>query len=415
MKQISEEQVEKLLHDLPKKQLIQFVIFCMDRTIVLYKQMEELKGKLPPSQRYESISPIVDFIRNDIYSADEKEIRAQIRKCNSKMDYLIKLDEGSLGTVCFIQSLANIMTYCLKDDICNMLAYMHSNLEVINQFKSDEYIRTINADALDDELQTFLKPLFQQELQLEHQTIEMLKSTVTQHEGESIVLKSKTNDLPSKREAKKNIKKLKAKDFMLQIDPQNDILKIGFGECFCKCGQNICVSEEFSGGEKHKIENLQIDDTKKTVEFDAYFKGTDTHFIVKEVYNGTIDIMNFIRLYNENPFPVYSEYKDKVSISIDKEGFNILLENGTHENRVYIYNTKRGLFFEIYRPEPGGRYSLKSCKVNGNRFYIEHESIDLYSNEDFGNTNYTWEFDVHPKMLDLVLKILTRIVNNIQQ
>lgn len=82
MKQISEEQVEKLLHDLPKKQLIQFAISCMDRTIVLYKQMEELKGKHPPSQRYESISPIVDFIRNDLYSADKKEIRAQIRKCN---------------------------------------------------------------------------------------------------------------------------------------------------------------------------------------------------------------------------------------------------------------------------------------------------------------------------------------------
>ena len=44
---MTEKQIESLLKNLSKQQLILFGIACVERNIPLYKAMEDCKGKLP--------------------------------------------------------------------------------------------------------------------------------------------------------------------------------------------------------------------------------------------------------------------------------------------------------------------------------------------------------------------------------
>jgi hypothetical protein len=207
------------------------------------------------------------------------------------------------------------------------------------------------------------------------------------------------------------VKKIKAKDFMLQLRPEDKSLKIGFGEYFYEQDQEISITEEFSLRILRKIENLQIDDKKKTAEFDSLFKGAQTHFVIKEVYEGTLNIMKFIKSYNEKPFPIKSQYEDEISIVIDKEGYNLSLRKPNCENSIYLFNTNKGSFFQIYFPEPPLRFMMKSCEVTGRGLYIQHDTLDLYSNERTEKTEFNWDFDIQPEMRELIIEFMKIALN----
>lgn len=204
-----------------------------------------------------------------------------------------------------------------------------------------------------------------------------------------------------------NVEKLKAKEFIFDINAKSGYFKIGFGKYFCGKNQKITISDESNLKKTHEIENLKIDNIKKTAEFYTYIEETNTHFVIKEVFSKTLDIMNFIKSYNENPFPIYFNDKDEISIMIDKDGFHILLEKANYEKRIYLSSSKIGPYLLIYHPKPAMRFAMKSCKVTEKGLCIEHDSVDLYNNMDTNKTIYNWDFNLQPEMLDLI----TRFIN----
>lgn len=178
---MTEKEIKTILLSLSKRQLMQFALSCIDRTIGLYKQMEEYIGKLPESKNYNSVISILEFVRNDIYSASKEEVKVRIKKCNKILDYLTDLEDW-FAIICVTESLVDIMTYYQRENIDNIFSCIENNLEAINQLKSDEYVHTVNADASNEELEVYLTPFFGLELQIEYQIIEMIKNNVSQRE-----------------------------------------------------------------------------------------------------------------------------------------------------------------------------------------------------------------------------------------
>lgn len=401
-KNITEKQVEELLKTLPKKQLIQFGISCVERNIGLYKTMEEKIGKLPKSKSYEALVAIVDFIKNDIYSADKTKIKGELKKCDRIADYLDEeLDDFTM--VCLVGMISSILSFYLSEEVEDIIVCMADSLEIINQLKSDEYTKTVNPDADDNELSEYLTSYFNEELQLEYDTIMQLKKNTPKEEAQPLQPnKPKRN---TARE-KSSIKKMAAKNFKLQLNPESNILKIGFGMYFYANAGQIKMSDEFTVVNLSKIENLQIDENKRTVEFDSVFKKVQTHFIVKEAYKGTLEIMKFISMYNEKPFKLNPKYKDDVGIEIDKDGYNISLSRPGCEKSIYLYSTKKGNFFQIYFPEPIKRFGMKSYNIDQNGLGIQHDDIDLSSNETTNSTGYSWSFDIQPEIKELMIRFI---------
>jgi hypothetical protein len=199
-------------------------------------------------------------------------------------------------------------------------------------------------------------------------------------------------------------KNIKAKNFRLQLYPKDKLLKIGFGEYFYQRKNSILISEEFVQEKLKKINDLQVNDKKRNSEFNAIFKNADTHFLIKEVYRGTLDIMNFIKTYNENPFQINPKYTNEVAIVIDSGGYYISLRT-TQKNykSIYLFSNKNGYFFQIYNPKPIRRYTMKSCELNHNELFVIHDGFDLYTNEQTKESEYRWSFDIQPELLDLMV------------
>jgi len=402
---MTEKQIEGLIRTLSKKQLMQFGISCVERNIHLYKKMEDNEGKLPKSKNYEVIVSIVDFIKNEIDAADKTQIKAQLKKCERIGDYLSdELDEFAM--VCFVGMIENILSFHLKEDVENIVSCVENCLEIINQVKSDEYCTTINPDADDKELRKYLDAYFEQELKLEYDIIEQIKKNIPASESDFIKPKQSSKAMSKKSEEQVAVKKLKAKDFMLNFDAVSKRLKIGFGEYFYNQKGQIKISKEFTPVNLTKIENLQINEEKRTVEFDAFFKKAQTHFIIKEVYAGTLGIMNFIQSYNENPFEINPEYKDEISVVIDKDGFNLSLSRPNCEKSVILFNTKKGVSFKVYFPGPAMRFDVQTYEIDDNVLSIKHDMTDLYSNKTVDNTEYYWAFDIQPEMKELIIRFI---------
>lgn len=403
-----EKKIEDSLKTLSKEQLMKFGLSCIERNLWLYKSMEEEAGKLPKSKSYEVVAGIVDFIRNNIESANKTEIRAQIKKCDRIGDYLAEEMED-FTTLCLISMIDCVLSFYLKEDIQNIILCSENCLEIINQTKSDVYVKQINADADDKELREYLEPLFEQELKTEYEIIEQIKRETP---GGSVPIQPKPELKKSKPKKPNDIKNLKAKDFMLQFDPKANILKIGFGVYFYANRGEIKVSEEFTRVNLKPIENLQINEQKRVVEFDTMFKGIKTHFIVKEVYCQTLDIMKFVQQYNENPFKADTRYKDEVAVTIDKDGSNISLGTAMHEKSILLFQNKKYFSLIRYSPDPSMRFNVDSCTIDEDRLSIKHNGLDLYTNEDSGNTEYEWILDVQPEIKDQLIHFIRIALDN---
>lgn len=208
-------------------------------------------------------------------------------------------------------------------------------------------------------------------------------------------------------------KRLKATDFLLKIMPEYQNLKIGFGEFFYEKEQEICLTEDFSSLKTlQKVENLEVDENKRIAVFDSFFKGMQTHFIVKEVYSKTLDVMKFVKSYNKTPFPIKSCYKDEASIVIDKDGFDLILRKPNCENAIHLFSMDEKIYFQISFPEPTMRFVMKSCDITLSDFYIEHESYDLIAKREIDRTIFRWNFDIQPELQDLFIYFMRLAIFN---
>ena len=386
---------------------MQFGILCVERHIGLYKKMEQKIGRLPKSKNYEALVSIVDFIKNDISSGDKGQIKAQQKKSDRICDYLDEELED-YAMLCLAVMIKNILTFYLKEDVEDIILCIENCLEIINQVKSEEYTNAINANADNEELSKYLDYYFEQELTWEYDTIEYLQRTINDESGP---LSSKKAVKATKKKGPTTIKRLKAKEFMLQFNPKAHILKIGFGQYFYAENNQIKMSEEFTVVNLTEVKNLHINEDKKTAEFDSIFKKIAIHFIIKEVYKGTLDIMKFIRSYNETPFQIDTKYKDEISIAIDKDGYNISLGKPDNKKSVYLYNTKKGFYFQIYMPEPIRRFKMKSYKLTETNLSIEYDGLELNSNETVDNCEYNWILDIQPEMRKLINQFIEIAMN----
>jgi len=212
---------------------------------------------------------------------------------------------------------------------------------------------------------------------LEYEIIEQIKKDIPKNEFETVLSSTKTK--PKKVKSQTNtVIKLKAKDFMLQFNPTSNILKIGFGQYFYVKKNQIKISEEFTGGKLSEIMNLQINEKKRTVELDAVFKKMQTHFNIKEMYEGTLDIMKFIQSYNKTPFTIDSKYKDEISVVIDKDGFNlsfcrpkrgksVFWNMGTHDENMIL----------------DGEEWIFEAVMNGRYHFITKNSSNVYDGKEY--------------------------------
>lgn len=200
---------------------------------------------------------------------------------------------------------------------------------------------------------------------------------------------------------------------MLKIMPEQQNLKIGFGEFFYEKDQEILLTEDFSSLKTlQKIENLKVDENKRIAVFDSLFKGIQTHFIVKEVYNETLNVMKFVKSYNETPFPIKSHYKDEISIVIDKDGFDLILRKPNCENAIHLFSMDEKIYFQISFPEPTVRFIMNSCDITLKEFYIEHENFDLITNKKMNRTIFRWNFDIQPELQDLFIYFMRLAISN---
>lgn len=207
------------------------------------------------------------------------------------------------------------------------------------------------------------------------------------------------------------IKRTKAKDFLLKIMPEYQNLKIGFGEYYYEKEQKICITEDFASlNTLRRIENLEIDEKKRIAMFNSFFKGIQTRFIIKEVYNETLNVMKFIQFYNKTPFPIKSQYKDEISIVISKDGFDVILRKPNCENAVHLFSADEKRYFQISFPEPAMRFMIKSCNVTEKALYVIHEPLDLFTKQKTDRTEFKWNFDIQPELSELFVGFIKIVV-----
>lgn len=190
-KKVTEKDIENLLKDLSKKQLIQFAVSCIERVVYIYEMIEKRKVEYPDNKGYNSICSILSFIKEDIAFFNEDEIVMHIYICNEIIGNLEDLDDDWFPVICIIQSIIDVLNFCIHEDVYNIFSCVENNLEIINQLKSDEYVNTINSEATDDEMQNYLQNYFDKELFIDFKSLKLIKENCSQSELDLFVDRNK--------------------------------------------------------------------------------------------------------------------------------------------------------------------------------------------------------------------------------
>ncbi|MBK8786682.1 MAG: hypothetical protein IPN43_09390 [Chitinophagaceae bacterium] len=113
--------------------------------------------------------------------ADSEEIQNQIDKCEPLIVNYNIFDTTLINTVAQLvaESVSLVLDYALYNDDDKIINCSENNLEILNQIKSDEYRLNINPDATRMEVQSFLVPIFEREIETQEKIIDYIKIRLT--------------------------------------------------------------------------------------------------------------------------------------------------------------------------------------------------------------------------------------------
>jgi len=168
------------LVNLTTKEIERFSFFCMDRIINLYKKIDinedlsEIDKSITKGQAFNKLKYIYDVIKND----GRENLKALIEDCDPLiLDVENYFDNTTVNEVCCLvaQNLNYILNY-LNDGDIKFANYLSSSMiEIINQVHSDRFYKNSNSEASDDEIETYLKPIFENEYLLQLQAIDLIE------------------------------------------------------------------------------------------------------------------------------------------------------------------------------------------------------------------------------------------------
>ena len=178
-----ENKIIDLLNELNKKEKTEFGISCVERTIDLFKYFDEdndigyADKSIQKGDGFKLLKTKFDIIKNELYLFEEEKvdlIKRQISDLNPEPD-LDNISAEVYITIMIIQSILYILKFHTNNDVKCIFNITKKNKEIINQIKSDEYLRIINPDATDVTCE-FLEPFFISEIEIEEKIIRMIKN-----------------------------------------------------------------------------------------------------------------------------------------------------------------------------------------------------------------------------------------------
>lgn len=204
------------------------------------------------------------------------------------------------------------------------------------------------------------------------------------------------------------VKKIKADIILWNYNPNYKSLKIGFGEAFYFNNNKLWLSETpLSDPTLIPFKNVIIE--KGILEFDAFYKKKNTHFIIKPLDNDIKVIMSFIQNYYERELDINSGFSDEVDIQIEEDDLSIRLVNDKLNRRLILtFSKERGNYLVQRFPEPSRKFKIKSCEILNNSLVIVCDNYNLYTetNEPLESIEYKWTFDVQQEILELITELI---------
>ena len=178
-----ESKITDLLNELNKEEKTEFGISCIERTIDLFKYFDKddsigyANKSIQKANGFKLLKTRFDIIKNELYLFEEEKvnlIKRQISDLNPEPD-LDNISAEAYITAMIIQSIIYVLNFHTNIDVKCIFSITKKNKEIINQIKSDEYLRIINPDAPDVTYE-FLEPFFIRETEIEEKIIRMIKN-----------------------------------------------------------------------------------------------------------------------------------------------------------------------------------------------------------------------------------------------
>lgn len=170
------------LRNLSKRDKVKFFSSCIHRYIKLYKlfdnenDINKMIPSIPKGFGYCHLLKILNFIDNDLEKSNKKQIEQQI-KFGEQFIVDTELYGNSTNNVIsqiIAEAIVEILEFYIYDEKENITYFIDNIFEIINQLKSDEFLRA-HPNGSCQENEKYLNNFYQNELQIENESIKMIE------------------------------------------------------------------------------------------------------------------------------------------------------------------------------------------------------------------------------------------------
>jgi hypothetical protein len=190
------EKVYELIKELSREQTIYFGITCVTRVLHLYKLFDEsedskyVESIIPKKERYNTIISVVDYIKKG-----KRYDSSKIEQYIEKLETLVPDDEDVGGGVeasvagYIITSIIAILEF-IQGDKESIFWCSDSMIESLNQMKLDELYEKY-PDFSDEKIEELVNIIFEKEVEIEIEIIDMIKNNVAEKMLEEFILRNR--------------------------------------------------------------------------------------------------------------------------------------------------------------------------------------------------------------------------------
>lgn len=177
-----EKEVEKIIKELGSDNKIKFSVFCIERIIDLYKNVDDnedisiIDSSLKKGEAYKSLKMIFDEVKNKS-NMDENRLNELLDICDPLILDIEEVFDNTIENVVasiVAQSVDYLIRFYLEKDESYICYCSSNNIEILNQIKSDEYSRKINTNANSNEINKYLCSYFNSEYNIQIKALNLI-------------------------------------------------------------------------------------------------------------------------------------------------------------------------------------------------------------------------------------------------
>jgi hypothetical protein len=159
----------------------EFVFFCLDRIIDLYKDVDlnidisETDENIQKGTAFITLKSIYQFLK-ETNNPSASEIKNRMNICYSLILDVEAIYDNNIPNIVaslVAQGLGYLLNFELEKSEDFIYNCSENNLEILNQLKSEYFFKVMNGD--DNDLDDFLDQIFENEYKIQLQALDLIK------------------------------------------------------------------------------------------------------------------------------------------------------------------------------------------------------------------------------------------------